>query len=605
MYIITFYSFKGGVGRTMGLVNVALELAKEGRRVLAVDFDLEAPGLDTYPIMLRPGGGKTMGMVDFVTEYCKTGTSPKVSGFVYDAAPEAVGPDRVFVMPTGAPDEGYGARLSSIDWQGLYAERDGYLLFEDLKEQWKSQLRPDYVLIDSRTGHTDVGGICTRQLPDAVALFFFPNEQNLRGLEGVANEIRDEPSRAANPPQLYFVASNVPDLDDEDHILRERLRLSRSRLGYEDLAGTIHHYDSLALLDQSVFVVEREGSKLAREYRKLTQGLIGRNLDDRRVALKLLNDLATGAVFRGRVNVRKLTSDLEDLESRYRDDGEVVYQLASANRTLGREEAADRLVSKAQQLGIETSETLTAAAKQAYENSELDAARALIRQAIEKPPERPFGRQRVFEIVSKRDPGYLTELAPLVANTLDPEEIPNLVERLMTDARGAGAAEALLKRALADNALQADLRQTLVNQLSLCLIALGSFSEARTVLTASEQMHLAETFNLAMSVWGETGQVPVEMFARVVETYGAKPQQAGNANRSQCFAIANWAVGDIDRAVHFLDVAEALIRSEGEAFSAWRYLHVGAEAFLDDLNEMRQFVESGLGAPAIYRSGES
>ncbi len=40
MYTVTFYSFKGGVGRTMALVNVAFELAKQGRSIMMVDFDL-------------------------------------------------------------------------------------------------------------------------------------------------------------------------------------------------------------------------------------------------------------------------------------------------------------------------------------------------------------------------------------------------------------------------------------------------------------------------------------------------------------------------------------------------------------------------------------
>lgn len=53
MYTITFYSFKGGVGRTMALVNVAAQLAEMGRKVLVVDFDLEAPGLETFE-RLRP-----------------------------------------------------------------------------------------------------------------------------------------------------------------------------------------------------------------------------------------------------------------------------------------------------------------------------------------------------------------------------------------------------------------------------------------------------------------------------------------------------------------------------------------------------------------------
>ena len=38
MYVTTFYSFKGGVGRTMALVNVAVELARQGRPARAVAY---------------------------------------------------------------------------------------------------------------------------------------------------------------------------------------------------------------------------------------------------------------------------------------------------------------------------------------------------------------------------------------------------------------------------------------------------------------------------------------------------------------------------------------------------------------------------------------
>ena len=46
--IVTFYAYKGGVGRSMALANVAVLLARRGLRVLAVDWDLEAPGLERY-----------------------------------------------------------------------------------------------------------------------------------------------------------------------------------------------------------------------------------------------------------------------------------------------------------------------------------------------------------------------------------------------------------------------------------------------------------------------------------------------------------------------------------------------------------------------------
>ena len=43
--IFTFYSYKGGTGRSLALSNVAWILAGNGCRVLIVDWDLEAPGL--------------------------------------------------------------------------------------------------------------------------------------------------------------------------------------------------------------------------------------------------------------------------------------------------------------------------------------------------------------------------------------------------------------------------------------------------------------------------------------------------------------------------------------------------------------------------------
>src|ERR1700730_15409914 len=46
--IVTFYSYKGGVGRTFALANIGVLLAQKGKRVLLMDWDLEAPGLDLY-----------------------------------------------------------------------------------------------------------------------------------------------------------------------------------------------------------------------------------------------------------------------------------------------------------------------------------------------------------------------------------------------------------------------------------------------------------------------------------------------------------------------------------------------------------------------------
>ncbi|MCY4060667.1 MAG: AAA family ATPase, partial [Gammaproteobacteria bacterium] len=284
MYTTTFYSFKGGVGRSMALANVAVELANRGRRVLAVDFDLEAPGLDTFDV-LRPAT-RVPGIIDFVGDYLDSNKAPDVSRYLSVLPDAGDGGGELWIMPSGVQDAAYAAHYNQIDWADLYERRDGYILFEDLKAQWKQIVNPDYVLIDSRTGHTDTGGICTRQLPDAVAILFFPNEQNLRGLTKVVKDIRAETSGPlARKIHLHFVMSNVPDLDDEDRILHSKIAAFGDQLGFSGEPLVVHRYDSLSLLNQSVFAKDRPRSRLAKEYRQLVREIVGRNLADRDGAL--------------------------------------------------------------------------------------------------------------------------------------------------------------------------------------------------------------------------------------------------------------------------------------------------------------------------------
>src|SRR5262245_38941474 len=64
--VLTFYSFKGGVGRTMLLANTAYRLAhKHGLRVIAVDWDLEAPGLHRFFGVTSDTIAKANGVLDY------------------------------------------------------------------------------------------------------------------------------------------------------------------------------------------------------------------------------------------------------------------------------------------------------------------------------------------------------------------------------------------------------------------------------------------------------------------------------------------------------------------------------------------------------------
>ncbi len=280
MYITTFYSFKGGVGRSMALVNAGIELARRGRRVLLVDFDLEAPGLDAFKALTPKE--PSLGVVDFVDSYLSSGTSDDVVKYVSECHFEHTGKGEIWLMPAGGKKSDYVCVFQNIDWGNLYMNQDGYLLIEDLKQQWMDEINPDYVFIDSRTGHTDVGGICTRQLPDAVAIFYFPNEQNLRGVSRVVRDIRSERDgpRKKNI-QLHFIMSNIPDIDDEHQTLERMIEAFKTELDLKQEPMMVHRYDSLSLLDQAVFTQNRPKSRLAREYREIVEQIVSKNFCDR------------------------------------------------------------------------------------------------------------------------------------------------------------------------------------------------------------------------------------------------------------------------------------------------------------------------------------
>src|SRR5437660_7514582 len=144
----------------MALVNVAAELVRRGRRVLVVDFDLEAPGLETYQ-HLRPEKPHP-GIVEYVTQFRQTYEVPNLQEFIYETKPIGKKGGRLWVMPAGRRDKAYRNALVDLDWKRLYKDQHGFLLFEDTKVGWEEELKPDYVLIDSRAGDTDVLGICTR-----------------------------------------------------------------------------------------------------------------------------------------------------------------------------------------------------------------------------------------------------------------------------------------------------------------------------------------------------------------------------------------------------------------------------------------------------------
>jgi MinD-like ATPase involved in chromosome partitioning or flagellar assembly len=178
--IYTFYSFKGGVGRTMALANVSALLAKWGHSVLVVDWDLDAPGLERFFASVKPDiqGVRTTtpGIVDLV-QARSNGSSLNWRDCLIHVG--FANSSQLSVLSAGRGGEDYGARLQSLDFPELFDKHNLGSYIEELRNEWSAEF--EFVLVDSRTGVTDIGGICTVHLADVLVLVFTTTESSTEG----------------------------------------------------------------------------------------------------------------------------------------------------------------------------------------------------------------------------------------------------------------------------------------------------------------------------------------------------------------------------------------------------------------------------------------
>ncbi|GHF98292.1 MULTISPECIES: CATRA system-associated protein [Amycolatopsis] len=196
--VVTFYSYKGGVGRSFTLANVAVLLARWGYRVLTIDWDLEAPGLHHYygPLMSKAPKG---GVIDLAADFLTGAAEPRQHA-IRLALPEQ---GTVSLLAAGKQDVSYTGRVQDIDWEDLY--RRGFAAFlERCRAEWTENY--DFVLIDSRTGISDIGGICTAHLPDRLVVLFTANQQSVEGVVNIAQRADAARDRMPydRPPHLVL-----------------------------------------------------------------------------------------------------------------------------------------------------------------------------------------------------------------------------------------------------------------------------------------------------------------------------------------------------------------------------------------------------------------
>jgi len=255
--IITFYSFKGGTGRSMALANVGYLFSSQtfgAKRVLLIDWDLEAPGLHRYFSQVqkirqsKSNPDQSPGLMGFfcaalqryqasheitqavlegkTTLLSKRKVSPEdqveeslskvevaraeirkrlildLEGFITHLDDPIID-----LLTAGTGDDTYAESVRTFNWEEFHDYDPGFF------PAFRSSLveKYDFVLIDSRTGFTDTSGICTKQLPETLVLVFAPNRQNLDGLTKLVKQVRSYRFATVDPRPLmiYPLASRI------------------------------------------------------------------------------------------------------------------------------------------------------------------------------------------------------------------------------------------------------------------------------------------------------------------------------------------------------------------------------------------------------------
>lgn len=362
METITFYSYKGGTGRTLALANIAHFLSRLGQKVCIMDFDFEAPGVHyKLPDFANISKG---GLLDYIYDFdIRRYVSNSISDYAIKFPKSSDSQGEIILIPAGdITSEDYWKKLAFINWQRLFYEleflfcwneiipesdnsglieflikyyditakeikktstnilkvitennsisleldknktkvdliiddvrtdelivemdkgkinvykdvSEGIYFFLELKEMIEAELAPDFLLIDSRTGITEMGGLCTSLLPDKVVMLMVNNKENIEGSKQIFNSlIKDERLPEQKKLEVIFALTRIPDEDRNRG--REILKKLYGELGIQDIF--ILHSDRILELSESLRSTydDSENKQLYYEYLNLMSGII-------------------------------------------------------------------------------------------------------------------------------------------------------------------------------------------------------------------------------------------------------------------------------------------------------------------------------------------
>ncbi|MFZ4525499.1 MAG: KGGVGR-motif variant AAA ATPase, partial [Chlorobium sp.] len=272
-FIVTFYSYKGGVGRSLLAANIGVLTARRGKTLLW-DLDIEAPGLHNIP-GLTPSKPVKEGFFEWMIAWQESGKASNKADFgkLVKLACQTPEQDRLFILPAYGDHKDFAGLFQSIRWDDfLVRDLDsGLALFRGILDAF-GKAGFETVLLDSRTGITDIGGLLAALLPHATVLVGNYGRQNTRGLAHVwqalypASEGRIAVRGTLPPLTRLLVASPIADELDlrakGEDIWKEAFGLAPAEL------VTIP-FDQRLLYTEELYAATRPDTPVAKAYNDL------------------------------------------------------------------------------------------------------------------------------------------------------------------------------------------------------------------------------------------------------------------------------------------------------------------------------------------------
>jgi len=225
MKTISFYSYKGGVGRSLALAYTAKYLADNNIKVCVLDIDLEAPGIGIKfeELSKKQEENQIKEPVDIysklgVVDYINSIEKGKIPSDINEEYFSTVYNGNIKIMGAGKGiyTNEYWGNLEKVNNLLSKEQLDVLDIFEILKRQIEKEINPDYLFIDSRAGVTKMSIVCTSVLPDKVVLCLANNTENFKGSAMMYHQIKNSTYYKINNTESDIICAITRFPKDDD-----------------------------------------------------------------------------------------------------------------------------------------------------------------------------------------------------------------------------------------------------------------------------------------------------------------------------------------------------------------------------------------------------